>query len=177
MEFTLWQSLSAIFFALWLSLGLNACTRREPKVILPPLNQTVTVLPVVVNGTGPVQLPLAEMRAANALHVTFMMAGAPLSDPVTELRFYKKADSQKPDLTVRWGDWVTWYRKSGCSNTQIATLDGPGLGVALVCDGRVHIEEFSKIEGVDRKGSIRSATSWATWRLTDDVVAASIHLL
>lgn len=157
--------------------SLMGCARREPRVVLSPLNQTVTILPTVVNGAGPAQLPLSELLAARALHVTVMWEGALLNDPDTELRFYKGLDSVNPDLKIRWGDWVTWFRTSGCSNDQIATLDGPGVGVALACDGRVRIEQFVKIEAENKKGKIRSATSWATWRLTDDVVAASIHLL
>jgi hypothetical protein len=100
-----------------------------------------------------------------------------MTDPDIELRFYKAHGRSTPDLKIRWGDLAELYRTSGCSNEQIGSLDGPGTGVALVCDARIKLEQFVLIEGVNKKGEKRSATSWATWRLADDVAAASIQLL
>lgn len=160
-----------------LAYGLPSCAQREPKIGFPPLNKTFTLKPAVMNHSDSVRLKSSEMAAIAGLHVTVMWGGRPMSDDDIELRFYKTHGRATPDLAIRWGDLTQLYRTSGCSSEQIASLDGPGIGVALVCDGRIKLDQFVLIEGVDKKGEKRSATSWATWRLADDIAAASIQLL
>lgn len=160
-----------------LAYGLPSCAQREPKIGFPPLNKTFTLMPAVTNHSDSVRLKSSDMAAIQGLHFTVMWGGHPMSDADIELRFYRAHGRATPDLTIRWGDLTELYRTSGCSNEQIASLDGPGTGVALVCDGRIKLDQFVLIEGVNKKGQKRSATSWATWRLADDIAAASIQLL
>lgn len=152
-----------------------SCAQREPKVGFPPLNKTMTLMPLTVGQSGPAKLAAAQRPSG--LRFTIMWGGSLMKDESLELRFYKSLPATTPALSLSWGQLKDLYKSTGCANDQIATLDGPGQGMALVCDGRIPIDEFVYIEGVNSKGEKRAATSWSTWLLQEDVAAASIQLL
>jgi hypothetical protein len=132
-------------------------------------------MPAAINHAGPLA---AEELNVPGLRLTVMWGGHPLSsekEGSVTLKFYKQS-AEVPALTLSWTELETAYKTTNCTDEMIATLDGPLTGTALVCDGRIKIDQYSHIVGVSEKGKTRNATSWSTFRLTDDVVGAAIQL-
>jgi len=128
------------------------------------------MMPVSVNNDRPVQ---ATGIKYSALRLNVMWGGRPIRTGET-LRLYKKGVAE-PAWSKSWAELSESYKTSACDNDQIETLDG-GEGMALICDGSLRIEDYISAEAIDEKGEVRRATSWATFAVSDDVLAAAIQL-
>lgn len=75
-----------------------------------------------------------------------------------------------------WGELQDSFRTSGCSDSQVSSLDGYLIGNALICDGSLDFSKVRLITGTDESGKQRSATSWSVYRASDDVITVSLGL-
>ncbi len=149
----------------------TACA-PEPKFRPPGLGELITIKPIAINKLAPQHL--ASKTRAIKLNVMWGGKAIDLEKGDMTLNFYG-ADS-KIKYTHKWSDLVESYRQTGCNGEQVATMDGYLMGVALVCDGSIDMTNIQLIEGIDPKGEKRSATSWGSYLVSEDVQAVSIGL-
>ncbi len=167
------QGISRLVFSLTsLSLGvwIAACS-REPRYTSPRLGEVVSIQPIAVN-----QQLMATPPRNVPLKLNVMWGGRMLTSQKgdTTLNFYDKTG--KIRYTKSWSQLENAYRETDCSNQAIATLDGSLMGSALICDGSLDLDGIVSIEGIDSKGEKRSATSWSSYMVNENVAAASIGL-
>ena len=148
--------------------------KRVPQVEYPPIGQVFTIKPAVKNG-GPEQIK-EELRKTDGILLTVHWSSRPLmvekGDPT--IHFYKFGDDN-PVYSAKWADLQDSYKTTGCSDKQIAALDGPSEGRVLICDGSLDINNYDRFEVETNKGRVRSATSWISWRVLDNVMGYSIQ--
>ena len=147
-----------------------SCSVREPRIVHLPLGQHTVMMPVSVNDDRPVRATGIDY---SALRLNITWGGRPIRVGET-LRLYKKGVAT-PAWSKSWAELSESYKTTACDNDQIATLDG-GEGAALICDGSLHIEDYVSADAIDEKGEVRRATSWATFAVNEDVLAAAIQL-
>lgn len=164
------QRLASCLMGLILGIILAACS-REPRFLSPKLGEVIAIQPIAVN----MQLSTTPAKSGS-LKLNIMWGGRMLSSAKgdTTLNFYDKAGKIRYSKT--WSQLENAYRDTDCSNRDIATLDGALMGSALICDGSLNLGDITAIEGIDAKGDKRSATSWATYMVNEDVAAVSIGL-
>jgi hypothetical protein len=155
-----------------LALGLlmTGCS-REPRYTSPKLGEVVTIQPIAID------LQLASTPPKNVPVKLNVMWGGRMLDSEkgdTTLHFYDK--NGKLRYSKSWAQLENAWRETDCSNQAVATLDGSLMGSALICDGSLDLDGIASIEGVNAKGEKRSATSWATYMVNEQVAAASIGL-
>jgi hypothetical protein len=148
---------------------------REPQFKLPPIGQTITLMPISVGKAKDLRSPLKDFKA---VHLTVGWGGRAImsdrGDP--HLLFYVEGQDE-PVKDVAWAELETSYRSTGCSDDLIATLDGPLVGQALICDGSFGgFDQYSHIGAVNSKGRTRDATSWSTYKINDDVLGVIVNL-
>lgn len=167
-----WFGLGVVGIAATVTLSLLpfSCAVRAPRIVHLPIGQHVTLMPVSVNDSRPVR---ATGINYSALRLNILWGGRPIRSGAT-LRLYKKGVAE-PAWSQSWDDLVAAYKTTGCDNDQIGTMDG-GEGTALICDGSLKIEDFYAADAIDDNGDVRRATSWSTFAVSDDVLAAAIQL-
>jgi hypothetical protein len=159
-----------------------SCSTREPRIGLPPIGKTLTLMPAAIDATGKVSAPDFDKRS---ILYNVMWGGRPMTEKGNPtLRFYAGEPNSpitgRPLLwEVKWADLREAWRKN-CDADEVATLDGPAEGRALACDFGLKAKQLADVtlvEAVDDSGEQKLATSFATWQVSDDVVGASIQLL
>lgn len=153
----------------------QSCAQRDPMTPTPAINQTVSIMPIAVS---PQMLALQhyDPMAGAAWQVTLQWSGQPIPAGDVELRFYKQQGSS-PEVKILWQDLQAISRVSGCSAEQVQSLNKAPPGTVLICDSRLRISDYGLVEAVNRAGEKKTATSWGSWRVADDVMAAVINLL
>ncbi len=149
---------------------------RQPEFKLPPIGQTFTIMPSYVGATdGNLKSPELDFKA---VHLTVAWGGRSLDSQKGDPRLLLyKSGIEKPVIDVAWADLETAYRSTGCTDDLIATLDGPLVGQALICDGSIGpFDQYSHVEAVNSKGKRRMATSWSTYKISNDVLGVIIQL-
>lgn len=142
----------------------------EPRFKSPALGEVVFMRPIAIDRN-----PEAALKPG-ALKLSVMWGGRALvsdkGDPT--LNFYGKGDVLR--YSYKWSQLESAYHDTGCSREQVRFLDGYLVGSALICDGSLDLSGIVRIEGVEAKGEKRSATSWSSYQLDDDVFGVSIGL-
>jgi hypothetical protein len=153
----------------------GACS-REPKLLLPKIGQTMSLMPIAVNSVAPVTVDYGDARGLRLLvNWGGRAINAVEGNPV--LKFYGAADPKTPVYSAAWADLEVAWKHTGCTDDMIAAMDGTLMGQALLCDGGLDIRKIVRIEAVDEaKGEVRTATQWTTWKQTDDVVTVTVSV-
>lgn len=155
------------------SLALINCA-REPRLKIPPIGETMLIKPIAVNFTSVPRVAKPE----KAVRLDVMWGGRAISkekgNPI--LRFYKNPGDAEPAFSKYWSELAEAYKSSGCSNDQIATMDGYLMGTALICDGSFNLENIKFIEAQQDNGEKHMATSWSSYPVSEDVTGYSIGL-
>ena len=151
-------------------LCLLSCA-REPEFRAPKLGERLSIAPIAINTLLPKSAP-----AGKGVKLNIMWGGRPLSADQGEQTVNFLDQEGKIKLSYKWSELTSAYRSTGCSNAQIATLDGYLQGAALVCDGSIDLNQISRIEVINEKGQKRTATSWSVYHIRDDVLGVSIGL-
>ncbi|MFW7379211.1 MAG: hypothetical protein ACOH5I_10420 [Oligoflexus sp.] len=143
----------------------------EPKYRTPALGETISIQPIAVNKElGPSSIH------NQAIKLNVMWGGRAINankgDPM--LHFYDSKGELK--YSHKWSDLEEAYRRTACSESMVATMDGYLMGNALLCDGSLDLNEITMIKAVDARGKTKVATSWGVYRLSEEVTAVSIGL-
>lgn len=165
-----------LLIAVGLASLFASCAQRDAMAPPPALNQTVTIMPLAANPSDLSRLSQFDPMAGAAWQVQFQWDGQALSAGDIELRFYKTRGTA-PALKLSWNELQAMARGVGCSPEQQASQKSASPASVLLCDGRLRIQDYSYIEAINRAGEIKSATSWGTWRVADDVMNASINFM
>ncbi len=142
---------------------------REPRFRAPKLGEVVEIKPVAVN-----YLLAPAVATHKAIKLNAMWGGRAISSDKGNptLNFYRANGSLK--MSRKWADLTDSYRVTGCSDEQIASLDGYLMGAALICDGSLDLSDVHKIEAVDDTGEKRASTSWGVYRVSEQVSGVSL---
>lgn len=152
------------------SLGLLNCA-PEPKYRTPDLGETINISPAVINEQlGPKEID------SRAIQLNVMWGGRAIDankgNPT--LHFYDHAGELK--FSRSWAELEESYRRTGCTESMVSTLDGYLMGSALICDSSFSLTGITSIKATDARGESREATSWGVHRINDQVTAVSIGL-
>lgn len=166
--------LSLVAFALLATSGLLVANcAREPRLKVPAIGETIFIKPIAVNFTG---TPKVD-APSQAIRLDVMWGGRAINDKKgMTLNFYKKLGDAQPAFTKSWSELAEAYKTTGCSNSQISVLDGYLVGVALICDGSFKLDGIQYIEGIQDDGEKRSATSWSSYPVTEDITGFTFGL-
>jgi hypothetical protein len=128
-------------------------------------------MPAAINDDGPLKAAGIDYKA---VRLNVMWGGRPIRSGAT-LRFYTARDGA-PAWTMPWVDLAQAHKATDCSEDLVATMDDAVEGVALVCNGSLKMESFVAVDAIDDNGEVRSATSWSTYAIRDDVLGVAIQL-
>lgn len=157
-------------FAALASPFIASCA-REPQVKRLEIGQTVDLQPI--DPKAFMLRDLNDEEASFKLEVSW--GGRPVArNQDLTLKFW--GDDGNLLYERNWADLEKAYKSTGCSNKQIATLDGYLLGVALICDGDLNIAQVKRITGSDKSGKTRKTDSWNVYPIGNQVYAVSIGL-
>lgn len=154
------------------SLLVTNCA-REPRLKVPAIGETIYIKPIAINFTG---TPKVE-NPAKAIRLDVMWGGRAINGKKNmTLKFYKNIGDSEPAFTKTWTELEDAYKTTGCSNEQIAALDGYLVGAALICDGSFKLDGIHFIQGEQDDGEKRSATSWSSYPVTEDITGFTFGL-
>ncbi len=140
-----------------------------------PVGATISLRPVAVNSLASAQ---PEIEDLGSVHLTILWEGSPLSlnDARATVRFYRKADLQKPFYAASWADLLDAW-KAGCPDEQVELLHGP-TPAALICDGRLgRLTDLGKIEIVSpEEKETKAVTAFSHYPKAHDVQAIVVNV-
>jgi len=118
---------------------------------------------------------LKEIKPSKtALKFTVHWNGRAIDSRHDPIIYFHGGQDQSILHKYHWTTLETLHTKSSCSDEMIASLNGYGMGEALICDMRINMSNISLITIINKKGKKGEATSWTYFNRGDNISEVKI---